>query len=55
MMVPGEPPIGGDCHWGFRVHDASGRYHSNLIWLNPEYAGDVSQEWVRRAVEASNG
>lgn len=40
---------------GFRVRDTSGKYRSNIVWLNPDFDGEVTLEWVRSAVEASNG
>jgi len=41
---------------GFRVQDArSGKYRSNIVWLNAEYRGDVSAAWVAEAVKELNG
>ncbi len=40
--------------FGFRVMDGNGRYRSNIVWLNSEYSGSFSDEWVRQIVEASN-
>lgn len=40
---------------GFRVKDGRGKYRSNVIWLNPEYDGEVSAAWVATAVKESNG
>ena len=39
---------------GFRVRDAHGKHRSNIIWLNPEYDGEVSAAWVARVVRGSN-
>jgi hypothetical protein len=39
---------------GFRVRDSRGKHRSNIIWLNPEYEGEVSAAWVARAVKESN-
>lgn len=39
---------------GFRVKDARGKYRSNIIWVDPTYAGSVSAAWVVNAVKASN-
>jgi hypothetical protein len=40
---------------GFRLREPSGKFRSNVIWLNPGYTGSVSAGWVERAVERSNG
>jgi hypothetical protein len=40
---------------GFRVREPSGKYRSNVIWLNPAYTGAVSSGWVERAASKSNG
>lgn len=41
--------------FGFRVRDAGGKYRSNIVWVDPEYPGEINEEWVRRAVVQSNG
>jgi len=41
--------------FGFRVRDGAGKYRSNIVWVDPSYAGSVSAGWVRRAVADSNG
>ncbi len=41
--------------FGFRVRDASGKYCSNIVWLDPEYSGEINEAWVRWAVVQSNG
>lgn len=41
--------------FGFRVKDArTGKFRSNLIWVNPDYQGEWSVEWVLDAVKRSN-
>lgn len=40
---------------GFRVKDQWGKYHSNIIWIDPGYEGEVNAEWVLKAVKRSNG
>lgn len=40
---------------GFRVKDPrSGKYRSNLIWVNPDYTGEWSAQWIQQAVKESN-
>lgn len=42
--------------FGFRVKDVkTGRYRSNVVWVNPDFVGTWPADWVRRAVEESNG
>lgn len=41
--------------FGFRVRDASGKYRSNIIWVDPSYRGEINEAWVRWAVSQSNG
>jgi hypothetical protein len=41
--------------FGFRVRDAGGKYRSNIVWVNPEYSGEINEAWVRCAVAQSNG
>ena len=41
--------------FGFRVRDAHGRHRSNIVWVDPAYAGEINQAWVIWAVEQSNG
>ncbi|MFO0890624.1 MAG: hypothetical protein U0790_15955 [Isosphaeraceae bacterium] len=40
---------------GFRVRDGGGKYRSNIIWVDPEYVGEINEAWVRWAVRQSNG
>ena len=41
--------------FGFRVkHAQTGKYRSNVIWLNPDYDGDFSSTWIRAAVKNAN-
>jgi hypothetical protein len=40
---------------GFRVRDAGGRYRSNIVWVDPDYVGEIDEAWVRWAVRQSNG
>jgi hypothetical protein len=40
---------------GFRLRDANAKYVSNVIWLNAAYDGEVTADWVQRAVRKSNG
>lgn len=40
--------------FGFRIRDENGKYRSNLIWVNPEYAGSWDARWVIVAVKKSN-
>ena len=40
---------------GFRVkHNQSGKYRSNMIWVNPDFEGEWSEDWIRDAVKNSN-
>lgn len=39
---------------GFRLKDSRGKYHSNIIWVDPTYEGEVSASWVAHAVKQSN-
>ncbi len=52
------PKFAGDLgrNFGFRVQDQqTGKYRSNVVWLNRSYGGHIGEEWVREAVEQSNG
>jgi hypothetical protein len=40
--------------FGFRIKDERGKYKSNIVWLNPEHEGPVSQAWVEQAIAQSN-
>ena len=41
--------------FGFRVKNSrTGKYRSNVIWLNPTYDGDFSTDWIRAAIKESN-
>jgi hypothetical protein len=41
--------------FGFRVREQGGRYRSNIIWVDPDYGGEIDEAWVRWAVAQSNG
>jgi hypothetical protein len=41
--------------FGFRVRDAQGKFRSNIVWVDPEYDGEVNEAWARAAVRDSNG
>ena len=41
--------------FGFRVKDArTGKYRSNMIWLNPDFEGDFPSDWLQKSVKDSN-
>lgn len=40
--------------FGFRVRDQFGKFRSNIIWVDPEYDGEINEAWVRTAVSQSN-
>lgn len=43
-------------NFGFRVQDQrTGKYRSNIVWLNRSYGGRIGEPWLREAVELSNG
>ena len=35
----------------FRLRDRWGKYHSNVIWVNPAGLSSITVEWVRRMVK----
>lgn len=36
--------------FGFRVkHSVTGKYHSNIVWVDPEYKGEINSAWVQAA------
>jgi hypothetical protein len=35
----------------FRLRDRSGKYHSNVIWVSPEFLSSITPEWVRKMVK----
>ena len=39
----------------FRLVDARGRFHSNVVWVMPQTLTNWTAEDVRRAVDESNG
>ena len=40
---------------GFRIKNSStGKYHSNVIWVNPDFAGSWPTDWLADAVQKSN-
>jgi hypothetical protein len=42
--------------FGFRIKDQrTGRYHSNIIWMNSDYSGEINEAWVKEAIKKSNG
>ncbi|MEO6810373.1 MAG: hypothetical protein ABI353_14755 [Isosphaeraceae bacterium] len=40
--------------FGFRVLDNGGKYRSNIVWVNPNYDGEINEAWVRYEVDSSN-
>jgi hypothetical protein len=61
-----EPVFGGHSAYGghrtprdhtisFRVRDRLGQYHSNVVWISPEYLGSLSVANVRWLVAHANG
>ncbi len=41
---------------GFRIKNLQTRkYHSNIIWVNPEFRGTWPTAWLIDAVDKSNG
>lgn len=37
--------------FGFRLkHKHTGKYKGNIIWLNSEYGGMISEGWVKRQI-----
>lgn len=34
----------------FRLRDQRGKYHSNVIWVSPEWLDSITVEWVRKMV-----
>jgi hypothetical protein len=41
--------------FGFRVREQGGKYRSNIIWVDPDYSGEINEAWVRGAVARSHG
>jgi hypothetical protein len=35
----------------FRLRDHWGKYHSNVIWVNPAGLSSITVEWVRKMVQ----
>ena len=35
----------------FRLRDRWGKYHSNVIWVSPEWLAGITVEWVRKMVK----
>jgi hypothetical protein len=61
-----EPVFGGHSSYGghraprdhtisFRLRDAWGNFHSNVIWVAPEYLGSLTVASVRAMVAQGNG
>lgn len=61
-----EPVFGGHSSYGghraprdhtisFRLRDRWGKYHSNVVWILPEYLGTLTVAGVRALVAAANG
>jgi hypothetical protein len=36
---------------GFRLRDNWGKYHSNVIWISPDWLSSITVEWVRKMVK----
>lgn len=34
----------------FRLRDQWGKYHSNVIWVAPEWLSSITVEWVKKMV-----
>jgi hypothetical protein len=39
----------------FRLRDRRGKYHSNVVWLTPEYLSDLTVADIHSLVAAANG
>lgn len=39
----------------FRLRDQWGKYHSNVVWVLPQYLGALTAADVRRLVDHANG
>lgn len=39
----------------FRLQDIRGKFHSNVVWILPEYLGSVTVGMVRSMVAEQNG
>lgn len=61
-----EPVFGGHSSYGghraprdhtisFRLRDRWGRYHSNVVWILPQYLGSLTVVNVRALVANANG
>jgi hypothetical protein len=35
----------------FRLRDRWGKYHSNVIWVSPEWLSGITGEWVKQMVQ----
>ena|ERR1700677_420663 len=35
----------------FRLRDHWGKYHSNVIWVSPEWFSSITVEWVKKMVK----
>lgn len=35
----------------FRLRDYRGKYHSNVIWVAPEWLSGITVEWVQKMVQ----
>lgn len=35
----------------FRLRDRLGKYHSNVIWVAPEWLRSITVEWVKKKVQ----
>lgn len=35
----------------FRLRDHWGKYHSNVIWVDPQWLGSITVQWVQRMVK----
>ena len=36
---------------GFRLRDRMGKYHSNMIWVMPEWLPSITVGWVKKMVQ----
>ena len=35
----------------FRLRDTWGKYHSNVIWVSPDWLSNISVAWVKKMVK----
>ena len=42
--------------FGFRIKDSrTGKYRSNIVWVDSTYNGVIDAGWVQDAIKCSNG